>query len=167
MLIKVCEILSLLPIIVGVSKGPLLPSSAPTPVAMGLPKRQRQSEMQRTENLTLTTQLVLILHQLPNWDKLCISVLKLPAPESMVNYTVILQDPTGSKLSLPQWLQIPRLLVNAETVRCLLYFPLPPTSYFPFYFFFPPYLVPFVYSVSYLRQELSLPMCLCSALHEG
>lgn len=165
----------------GGSKGPLPQSSAPAPLAVGSPKCQWQSEKQSRGSPSSTTQLVPILHQLPNWDKLGRPVLKLPAPESPVSYEVILQDSCSWGAALWRaWIK--NQAVNypshdgCKSARCLLtrkqhnaFFIslfLPPPN-FLFFFFPPPYLIPFVYSVSYLRQGLSLPMCLCGALHKG
>lgn len=170
------------PVHCGGNEEPLPQSSPPTPATMDSSKCQWQSEEQSRENLSSTTQPVPILQQLPNWDKLGSPVLKMPAPESTVSYAMILQDSCTSGAAIwrtwiknkavnyppPKGQQTCMLLVNIKTAQGLLYFPLPPPLLISFFFFSsPPYLIPFVYSVSYLRQWLSLPMCLCSALHEG
>lgn len=144
----------------------ILQSSAPIPVARASPRSQRQSEKQRKY---LTDHSAGANFAPTTWPGS--SVLKLPAPESAValwwSYSCLKsldKKLQGSKVSLPQWLQV-CTLVNTETTQCLLYSPLPPTSWFPL--FPPPYLIPFVNSVRYWRQGLSLPLCLHRALHGG
>lgn len=108
----------------------ILQSSAPIPVARASPRSQRQSEKQRKY---LTDHPAGASFAPTTWPGS--SVLKLPAPESAValwwSYSCL--KSLGSKVSLPQWLQI-CTLVNTETTQCLLYFPLPPTSWFPLFF---------------------------------
>lgn len=89
--------------------------------------------------------------------------------ELRVCYLKILDQKPCSKLPHPSWwLQICMQFINTESTALTSLF-LPPTNSTTttLFFFLPPYLITFVYSVSYLSQGLSLHMCLFSALHKG
>lgn len=165
MLIKVCKMLSLLPCSVGGTHPAILSSHAS---GQGFPQVS-MAKWEAEEKISLTTQLVPILHQLLGQAAKSLNCLLQSLLYLCGNPTAIWKDWIKNyravKCPSHNGCKSAHLSTLKQHNACFISLFLPP----PDFLFFPPppYLIPFVNSVRYWRQALSFPLCLHSAVHGG